>query len=132
MARLSVGAAWKELSEEQRADFIDLSRRLSAASYADNFDGYGGERFDTLADEPAAHSTIVVKTELVLPKEKNVRFDYRLRESRIGWRIIDVQLDGKVSEITLRRADYRAVIERKGFPQLVTDLEKKVRKLSKE
>jgi phospholipid transport system substrate-binding protein len=48
------------------------------------------------------------------------------------WRIIDVQLDGKISEMTLRRADYRSVIKRQGYPQLVEALEEKVEKLSKE
>jgi phospholipid transport system substrate-binding protein len=132
MARISIGRAWKDLSPEQRVDFVDLSRRLSASRYADNFNGYGGETFETLAEAPAARSTIVVKTQLVLPSEDDVRFDYRLRNAGDGWRIIDVQLDGKVSEITLRRSDYRAVIERRGFSTLVEELEKKIEDLSPE
>jgi len=132
MARTSVGAAWKTLDGKERADFVDQSRRLSASKYANNFDGYGGERFETLSDEPAARSTIWVKTRLIQVEGDDVGFDYRLRDTASGWRIIDVQLDGKVSEITLRRADYRSAIKRKGFPQLVGDIEKKIEKLSKE
>jgi phospholipid transport system substrate-binding protein len=132
MARLSLGADWKELDEEQRADFISLSRRLSASNYADNFSSYGGESFETHSVEPAAHSTMLVKTELILPREKNVEFDYRLRKVAAQWRIIDVQLDGKVSEITLRRADYRSMIQREGFSKLVARIEEKIEKLSKE
>jgi phospholipid transport system substrate-binding protein len=132
MARVSVGAAWKTLDNDQRLEFVALSRQLSASNYADNFDSYGGQTFLTHSDEPAARGTIVVKTELVQPDDDNVTFDYRMRDAGKGWRIIDVQLDGKVSEITLRRADYRSVIERKGFPQLVVDIEKKIRKHSKD
>jgi phospholipid transport system substrate-binding protein len=132
MAGISIGATWKELSPRERADFVELSRRLSASNYAHNFDGYGGQRFETLSDEPAARGTIVVKTELVQPEGDDVRFDYRLRKLGDTWRVIDVQLDGKISEITLRRADYRSRIERAGFAQLVRDLEEKIEELSKE
>jgi phospholipid transport system substrate-binding protein len=132
MARLSLGADWKGLDEEQRAQFIDLSRGLSASSYADNFSGYGGQHFETLSHEPAAHATILVKTELVQPNDKDVKLDYRLRRGADRWRIIDIQLDGKVSEITLRRADYRSVIQREGFAKLVEMLEEKTEELSSE
>ena len=130
MARLALGTAWKDLTPVQRADFVALSRRFSAASYAHNFDGYGGERFETLGAESAARGTVVVQTELVQPKEKPVRFDYRLRKSRDGWRIIDVHLDGMISELTIRRSEYRSLIQRKGFPGLVETLEEKIRDYS--
>lgn len=132
MARLSVASAWPELDVQQREDFVALSRRLSAVSYAHNFDGYGGQRFETLSHEPAPRRTILVKTRLVNPEDKDVLFDYRLRKAGEAWRIIDVQLDGKISELTLRRADYRAVIERRGFPVLVAEIEKKIEELSRE
>jgi len=132
MARVSIGKAWKELAEPQREDFVDLSRRLSASNYADNFDGYGGESFETSAVERAARGTLLVRTKLVRPDDDDVKFDYRLRMVGEDWRIIDVQLDGKISEMTLRRADYRSVIKRKGYPQLVEALEEKVEKLFKE
>lgn len=132
MARISVGKAWNALSREERVEFVALSRSLSASNYASNFDGFGGQHFETLGEEPAARGTILVKTELVQPSDDNVKFDYRLRESSAGWRIIDVTLDGKVSEITMRRADYRSVIKREGFPKLVEALEEKVAKHAEE
>lgn len=127
MARMALGATWKDLTPQQRADFVALSRRFSASSYAHNFDGYGGERFETLGAEAAARGTIIVKTQLIQPKEKPVRFDYRLRRSADGWRIIDVHLDGMISELTIRRSEYRSLIQREGFPGLVRALEEKIR-----
>jgi phospholipid transport system substrate-binding protein len=132
MARTLVGAAWKELSQQQHADFIDLSRRLSASRYADNFDSYGGQRFETHSEEPAARGTIVVKTELIQPKDRNVLFDYRLRRVEGRWRIIDIYLDGMISELVLWRSQYRSLIENEGFASLVEALEKRVDELSRE
>ncbi len=43
-----------------------------------------------------------------------------------AWRIMDVYLDGKVSELALRRSEYFAVVEREGFVFLVSSLEEKL------
>jgi phospholipid transport system substrate-binding protein len=132
MARTSLGATWKELDETQRAEFLALSRRLSAARYADNFDGFEGQRFDTHSERPAARGTIFVETELVQPKDRDVRFDYRLREVGNRWRIIDILLDGQISDLVLWRGQYRSVIEREGFEALVETLEERIEKLSRD
>ncbi len=132
MARTAVGAAWNQLSREERVEFVGLSRRLSASRYADNFSGYDGESFETLSEEAAARGTILVKTRFNLPSEDPVRFDYRLRKLGDEWRIIDVQLDGKISELALRRGQYRSVIQRDGFAKLEEALEEKIVELSVE
>ena len=132
MAKASIGPAWKDLDEEARRSWVALSRTYSASNYTNNFVGWSGQVFETLGIEPAARGTILVKTEFVQQSDDNVKFDYRLRKVAEGWRVIDIQIDGKVSEITLRRANYRSVIERKGFPQLIAEVEKKVEKFRTE
>ncbi len=130
MARVTIARKWGSLSVEERAAFVDLSHRLSASNYAANFKSFDDQRFETLGEEPAGRGTVLVKTEFVQPNDDDVRFDYRLRETSVGWRIIDVTLDGAVSEITLRRSEYASVIRREGFPELVDALEKKIEKLA--
>ena len=132
MARISIGKAWRTMSPEERSIYYERSRRLSALTYASNFSSFSGQYFETLGVEPAARSTVLVKTEFVQPDDENVRFDYRLRQVDGRWRIIDITLDGKVSEMTLRRADYGSVIEREGFGKLIGLLEKKITKLENE
>ena len=132
MARAALASTWKELSEEQLAEFTDLSRRLSATRYADNFDSDGGQRFRTRSERPAARATIVVLTELVQPKDRNVRFDYRLRKVQGRWRIIDIMLDEAISELALRRGQYRSLIKREGYGHLVETMEKKIEEFSKQ
>jgi phospholipid transport system substrate-binding protein len=132
MARTLVGATWKDLTRQQQVDFINLSRRLSASRYAENFNSYGGQRFETHSEEPAARGTIVVKTELIQPKDRNVRFDYRLRKVEGRWRIIDIYLDGMISELVLWRGQYRSLIENEGFAKLVEALENRIDELSRE
>jgi phospholipid transport system substrate-binding protein len=131
VARSGIGQTWKELTPEQQREFTELNRRLTAARYAANFDGYGGQRFETHAVKPAARGTLIVSTELIQPEDRDVRFDYRLRRSPAGWRIIDVVIDGAISEFVLWRGQFRDVIESEGYPKLVETMKSKIEELSR-
>ena len=57
-----------------------------------------------------------------------VRLDgYRLRpDKQKGWKIIDVLLNGTVSELALRRSEYSSLIQREGFAALMTALNQRI------
>ena len=42
-----------------------------------------------------------------------------------GWRIINILADG-VSDLALKRVEYRAILQRDGFPKLIDMLKKKI------
>jgi phospholipid transport system substrate-binding protein len=126
MAEKSVGSGWKQLDETQRTRLVDAFTRLATATYAARFDGFAGERFEMLGTETASLGTILVKTQIVRGNGEKVPLDYRMRPSDGGWRIIDVFLDGTVSELALRRAEYSSVLRREGFDALLAALEEKI------
>jgi phospholipid transport system substrate-binding protein len=126
MARLSVGGRWKALEPEQQQKFVATFARLSVATYAGRFTGYAGESFEILGEEPSAQATVLVRTRVVVPGDEPVQLDYRLRQGPDGWRIIDVFLNGTVSELALRRSEYAAVLDRDGFDALIAALEEKI------
>jgi phospholipid transport system substrate-binding protein len=63
---------------------------------------------------------------VVSPKEPPIAINYRMRENGDGWRIIDVYLNGTVSELALRRSEYAAVLQRDGFAKLVASIDEKI------
>lgn len=131
MARKSVGRHWKDLSEPERARFLDLFTGLTVANYAGRFTGWSGEQFETLGFEPGVHETMLVKTRIVRPDDEDVMLDYRLHETPDhGWQIIDVYMNGTISELAMRRSEYSAMLRREGFPALVEALDKKIADLS--
>lgn len=125
MARKAVGRFWRDLSEEDRKRLVETFTRLTVANYAARFTGYSGQRFETVGEEPSSRGTVLVKTELVNGDER-VELTYRLRPGPDGWKIIDVFLEGTVSELAMRRAEYTSVIKRKGFPELIDALEDRI------
>jgi len=100
------------------------------AQWAGRLDGYSGQHFETLGEEPARSETLVVRTQLIDPTDKNVELSYRLRETPDGWQIIDVYMDGTVSELALRRSEFSSVAKREGFDALIQTLEAKIDKLA--
>jgi phospholipid transport system substrate-binding protein len=127
MAEKSVGRGWQQFDAAAREKLSDAFARLAMATYAARFDGFGGERFETLGVQPATHDTVLVKTRIVRTDEPPVALDYRLRQTEPGqWRIVDVFLNGTVSELAMRRAEYSAVLKRDGYDGLIAALEEKI------
>lgn len=124
IARIVTGRAWRDLDEARQREFIDVFRALSVATYATNFSGYDGERFVTGDSEPA-RGAMIVRTELVKADGEAIPLHYMLRKGDGGWRIVNVVAKG-VSDLSLKRAEYAAVIEAEGFDSLVKRLREKV------
>lgn len=126
MARLALGRGWRGLDDAEQARWLKTFREFSFSTYAARFDGWSGERFETEGVEDAAHGTKLVKTRLLRPDDEPVRLHYRLRREGDAWRIIDVYLNGTVSEVALRRSEFATVLAREGFEGLLLDLLAKI------
>ena len=130
MAEKALGSHWKGLSEADRRRWIELSREFSVANYAANFNRFTGQTIDVLGEEPAPNETAIVRTRINDPQGEPIEMSYRLRRTDGDWRIIDVYLKGTVSELALRRSDYRGVLEREGFAGLVKTMEARIADLA--
>lgn len=126
MASKSIGRQWKKLTEEERTRWLKTFSDLTVANYAGRFKGYSGEHFTLDGEEDAPRNTKLVKTTLVLPSDDNVILNYRLHEKDGTWKIIDVYMNGTVSELSLRRSEYSSTVKREGFDTLMTAVEKKL------
>ena len=132
MIRIALGSTWRELDERQRAELTELFTDMSVANYAARFDGYGGERFEILGEEPGPRDAVLVQSRIVRPDEEPIELNYLLREFADGWRIIDVLLDARYSELARQRAEFAAVLRSGGVPDLLATLERKIAQLTAE
>lgn len=131
IARISLGANWTQLSDEQQRTFIDTFRKLSIATYASQFKEYDGERFEFLERQSMPREQVMIRSKLVQSGGEPVRFDYMLRQGKDGWHIVNILADG-VSDLALKRVEYRAILQRDGFPKLVDMLQKKIEQAGKD
>jgi phospholipid transport system substrate-binding protein len=130
MAKVATGKYWKELDPAAQQQFVDTFTRLTIANYAGRFNGYDGESFVVVSEGDGGQNTALVRTKLVPKSDPPVELNYRLRLVEGSWRIIDVYLNGTVSELALHRAEYTAKIEREGFDSLLHALEEKISALA--
>ena len=129
MASKTVGRHWKKLSDADKARWAAIFTRFTTANYAGRFTGYTGEEFVTLGVEDGARGTRTVLTKIIVPDGEDVQLNYRLLERGGEWKIIDVYLNGTVSELALRRSEYSSALKREGFEQLVASIETKIEDL---
>jgi phospholipid transport system substrate-binding protein len=129
MASKTVGRHWKKLSDAEKERWAQTFASFTFANYAGRFTGFTGEEFVTLGVEEAARGTQVVLTKIVVPDDDDVQLNYRVIEKNGKWKVIDVYLDGTVSELALRRSEYSSALKREGFEQLVASIETKIESL---
>jgi phospholipid transport system substrate-binding protein len=127
MARHTYGSGWKDLSPEQQAEWIDVFARFHISSIADHREKYRGQVYVILGAKMDSRGTARIHTQLDYPgRDVDLFTDYRLRRRAEGWRIIDVHLPPAVSEVAMRRSEYQRVLERGGFEELVSTMEKRI------
>jgi phospholipid transport system substrate-binding protein len=127
MAEKSIGRYWKTIDEENRARLLATFERFTVANYAGRFTGYSGQFFETSKEEASKYGTVLVYSRLVSEDGEIIQLNYRLRPAKDdGWRIIDVLLNGTISELALRRSEYSSLIQREGFTALMSALNKRI------
>ncbi len=116
IARICLGRTWRGLEPDAQQEFTQILGELIIATYADRFDGYSGQAFVTQSAQ-AARGGVVVKTLLERPDDDPVRLDYYFRRGLA----FNVVADG-VSDLSLRRADYNAIVKDAGYAALLAHM----------
>jgi len=128
LARSSVRGYWKEFSPAQQKAFTQDFRRLSIDTYAQRFDGYNGESFETLETSDMARGYQQVKTHLIKANGEPVSLNYVLAPSQESWRIVNVVAQG-VSDLALKRSQYVGVLKKQGVDAFLQRIAAQVKAL---
>ena len=121
-----LGKFWDKLELKQQKILTEHFHNLSISTYAGWFKKYDNEYFEYIEQKKMPRGYILVRSQLVRSSGDTVSLDYLLRQDKIGWRIINVLADG-VSDLALKRVEYRTVLEQKGFNAFINMLKKKIK-----
>ena len=119
MARLSTGGAWAKMSDADHDKITEAFGDWTIATYAAQFKEWDGEGFVTKDTTDDGKGNIVVNTRLTQKEGAPVIFNYRMRKSGDAWKVVDIYLEGAISQLALRRGEFGAVIARGGVDELV-------------
>ncbi|MFA5956570.1 ABC transporter substrate-binding protein [Hyphomicrobium sp.] len=129
MARLAVGQGWSSLPPAQQEEIITSFRRMMIATYAKRFDGFSGESFQIVEISNRGTADKMVKTQIIQSNGKPVAINYLMRKSGPDWKIVDIYLDGTISELASRRAEFSTILKSGGPDALIASLKKQGDKL---
>jgi phospholipid transport system substrate-binding protein len=120
MTRLAVGPPWRSFSPEQKTAVQEAFSRFIVADYASQIDDYSGEKFvvdpQTVAETRGGGE--IVKTRLLQASGRTVTINYLVR----GGRVIDVYLNGTISDLATRRDEFASIIASGGADGLIKRL----------
>ena len=129
MSRIAVGPSWSTLTPQQQAGITNAFTRMTIATYASRFDGFSGEQFQILETIDRPNGDKIVKTQIIKSDCGAVPLNYLMRKSGSDWKIIDIYLDGTISELANRRAEFGVILKSGGPDALVSSLTKQGDKL---
>ena len=129
MTRIAIGLTWKTLAPEQQSALVEQFSRMSIATYASRFDGYDGERFEVDPATEPRNANRIVHTRIMRKQGDPVTLNYLCQETPDGWKAIDVYLNGTVSELATRRAEFAAILKAGGAQALIEMLQGRADKM---
>jgi phospholipid transport system substrate-binding protein len=127
MTRLAVGPAWTNFSAAQQAAVQDGFAQFIVADYASQISNYSGESFvvDPRTSLASRGGGEIVKTKLLQPGGHTVSINYLVR----GGRVIDVYLNGTISDLATRRDEFASIISAGGADALIKRLRDRTQSL---
>ena len=127
MSKVVSGRHWKKASEETKENFVQTFSKLTITNYTSRFDSFSGERFETTEIVDGPKDSQMIQTNFIKSDGEKISFNYLVRESDDEWKILDIFLEGKISELALKKSEYSSVLKGEGFEKLILEIEKKIR-----
>jgi phospholipid transport system substrate-binding protein len=130
--KLVIGSGWNDVPADKQAAVIDKFRKFTIGTYANRFDGYSGEQINITGAPSIQRDNVRVQTQIVPSSGDPVKLDYILHDTDSGWKIIDIFLQGTISQLATQKSEFQAVLKSDGVDGLMALLDKKTADLSAE
>jgi phospholipid transport system substrate-binding protein len=123
ICRLVLAQNWNRMTEQQRNDFIDAFKKHLSVTYRDTLDTFKDEKISVAGSRLEPKGDVTVMT-MVKASTGDTKVDYRLRKVDVGWRGIDVIIEG-VSLVQNFRSQAQEIISSEGADALIQKLRDK-------
>jgi len=132
MSLRALGAPWKQLSDQDKKEFVALFRTLLINTYREQIETYSGdgvqylnERVEKAGDKEYAE----VRTKIFLSDKSELRLDYKLiNKDKTNWRVYDVVIQD-IGLISNYQKQFTKIIRASSYQGLVDQLRAKSDKI---
>ncbi len=118
MTRIAVGPDFAKLSADQQSSLRDAFGKLLVATFASTFDDFKGETY-------AVDGAVAMRGQDKFVKSRfngegaPVDFNFLLRGKDADWRVVDIYLNGTISQLATWRSEYGSTFQDGGFDGLM-------------
>ena len=130
MARRALGQHWRQLTDQQRKEFVRLFTDLVEQSYMSKIELYSGEPIQYTGAKVEG-DVATVSTRLITKKGTDVPIDYRMLKRGSRWYIYDVNIEG-VSLVNNYRPQFDTIMRTSSFDGLVKKMKDRIEELRKQ
>jgi phospholipid transport system substrate-binding protein len=119
----SLGRTWREMSDPQKKEFIDLFSKLLERTYMDKIREYNDEKVVFGSETMLSDDKAEVQSKVVT-QSKEIPIVYRLYKSSDKWKVYDVLIEN-VSMVKNYRTQFREYLAQNSIDDLLEHLKKK-------
>ena len=127
----SLGLRYRTVPDTQKQQLLEQFRQFTVARYVSNFASGGSDRFKV--DPAATPSPIpgeqIVHTQIIAGGS-STDISYVMRQGPAGWQVVDVLLNGNISQVAVQRADFGSSLSSGDATPLIDSLKKKTQAFS--
>lgn len=123
MSRLVLGKHWRKADKAQKKAFVLAFKELLVRTYATSLREYAGQSVNFLPFSATPNAKKAkVRTEVVGADGKAIAIDYGLRQSKTGWKVYDIVVEG-LSLVTNYRSSFDSDVNNLGLNGLIEKLQ---------
>jgi phospholipid transport system substrate-binding protein len=126
MAKRSLARHWRNLTEEEKKEFVPIYADLLERTYMKRIENYSGEKV-SYKGERVEGTYSKVRVSVFTSQDVEIPVEYRLIKKGADWLIYDVSIEG-ISLVNNYREQFNSIILRSSYEGLVAELKKKVTK----
>lgn len=129
IGKFVLGRYWRTATAKQRADFIDVYRKLNIQTWSERFNEFKGKHFEFIGTEKSkSPDQIFVNTQVPMEEGAPAVVKWRVKETDNTLRIVDIIIEN-VSLAQTSRSEYTSYIQKspQGIDGLIKDLRAKLK-----
>lgn len=123
ISKRALGLYWRERSDKEKKEFIDLFSSIVQNFYIDRIVAYSDEEIVYLGEEQDNHYS-TVQTKIIAKTGTEITVDYRLFDERGEWRVYDISVEG-VSLVNNYRTQFNNILVKSSYEKLVEKMKQK-------
>lgn len=129
IGRFAAGKFWRQMSADQQQQYQQLFEEWILKTYSIRFGGYSDETVNVLKTIKAGQTDVFVRTKIKSSNGRALKVDWRVRNIKDNYKIIDVVVEG-VSMLVTQKAEFGAVLRQRGIDGLIGILRSQLDRLA--